>query len=104
MAGDYREASLRIWEDMAAGWEGDRASVWDATHAIGEWLVDALDPQPGETVLELAAGVGDTGYTAARRLGAEGRADHDRLLRADARGGAPARGRARGVERRIQGP
>src|SRR6187551_1414081 len=73
MAGDYREASLRIWEDMAAGWEGDRASVWNATHGVGEWLVDALDPQPGETVLELAAGVGDTGYTAARRLGAEGR-------------------------------
>jgi SAM-dependent methyltransferase len=34
--------------------------------------VDALDPQPGETVLELAAGVGDTGFAAARRLGSTG--------------------------------
>ncbi len=34
--------------------------------------MDALDPQPGERVLELAAGVGDTGFAAARRLGAEG--------------------------------
>ena len=36
-------------------------------------MVDALDPQPGETLLELAAGVGDTGFAAASRLGAEGR-------------------------------
>jgi ubiquinone/menaquinone biosynthesis C-methylase UbiE len=69
---EYRQASLRIWDDMAAGWEDHRASVWDASRAVGEWLVDALDPQPGETVLELAAGVGDTGFAAARRLGAAG--------------------------------
>jgi ubiquinone/menaquinone biosynthesis C-methylase UbiE len=69
---DYREASLRIWQEMAAGWEGHRGTVWDASRAVGEWLVDALDPQPGETVLELAAGVGDTGFAAARRLGAAG--------------------------------
>jgi ubiquinone/menaquinone biosynthesis C-methylase UbiE len=72
-ADDYRHASLRIWDEMAAGWEDHRRSVWDASRVVGEWLVDALDPQPGETVLELAAGVGDTGFTAARRLGAEGR-------------------------------
>lgn len=70
---DYRQASLRIWEEMAAGWEGHRGTVWEASRAVGEWLVDALDPQPGETVLELAAGVGDTGFAAARRLGAGGR-------------------------------
>ena len=67
---DYREASLRIWEEMAAGWEGDRQTVWDDSRRVGEWLVDALDPQPGERVLELAAGVGDTGLcggTPARR-------------------------------------
>jgi SAM-dependent methyltransferase len=69
---DYRQASLEIWGEMAAGWEGHRGTVWDASRAVGEWLVDALDPQPGETVLELAAGVGDTGFAAARRLGTEG--------------------------------
>lgn len=72
-ADDYRHASLRIWDEMAAGWEDHRGTVWDASRAVGEWLVDALDPQPGETVLELAAGVGDTGFAAARRLGGEGR-------------------------------
>jgi SAM-dependent methyltransferase len=71
-AEDYRDASLRIWDEMAAGWEGHRRTVWDASRAVGEWLVDALDPKPGETVLELAAGVGDTGFAAAHRLGSTG--------------------------------
>lgn len=74
MAGDdYREASLRIWDQMAAGWEGHRGTVWEASRGVGEWLVTALDPRPGETVLELAAGVGDTGFAAAAQLGPDGR-------------------------------
>ena len=70
---DYREASLRIWDQMAAGWEGHRGTVWEASRGVGEWLVTALDPRPGETVLELAAGVGDTGFAAAAQLGPDGR-------------------------------
>jgi ubiquinone/menaquinone biosynthesis C-methylase UbiE len=73
MTEDYRQASLDIWDQMAAGWEDDRRSVWESSRVVGEWLVDALDPQPGETVLELACGVGDTGLAAAARLGASGR-------------------------------
>jgi SAM-dependent methyltransferase len=73
MADDYRQASLGIWEQMAAGWEDQRRAVWEASRVVGEWLVDALDPKPGETVLELAAGVGDTGFAAADRLGPSGR-------------------------------
>src|SRR5262245_33214736 len=57
---------------MAAGWDDDRRWIWDASRAVGEWLVDALDPPPGETILELAAGVGDTGLAAAARLGESG--------------------------------
>jgi SAM-dependent methyltransferase len=36
-------------------------------------MVEILDPQDGETILELAAGIGDTGFTAARRVGPSGR-------------------------------
>src|SRR5687768_15578788 len=31
-------------------------------------MVDAIDPQPGQTVLELAAGTGDTGFLAAELI------------------------------------
>ena len=40
---------------------------------ISEWLVRRLDPQPGDTVLELAAGLGDTALMAARLVGESGR-------------------------------
>ena len=100
-AEDYRDASLRIWDEMAAGWEGHRRTVWDASRAVGEWLVDALDPQPGETVLELAAGVGDTGFEAAEIIG-----DAGRLISTDfspAMLAAARRCRAGRPERRLPG-
>src|SRR6188472_113937 len=58
---------------MAAGWDGRRQWMWEGSRAVGEWLVDALDPRPGDTVLELAAGTGETGFLAAARVGDEGK-------------------------------
>jgi len=39
-----------------------------ATMPVSAWMVDAIDPQPGHTVLELAAGPGDTGFLAAELI------------------------------------
>jgi ubiquinone/menaquinone biosynthesis C-methylase UbiE len=69
----YRQASHDVWEAMAPGWEHRRDWIWEVSRAIGEWMVDRLDPQPGQTILELAAGPGDTGFAAAARVGDEGR-------------------------------
>jgi len=46
--------------------------MWDATHAVGEGIVEMAAPAEGETVLELAAGTGDTGFLAAERIGDRG--------------------------------
>src|SRR5919198_3735025 len=35
---------------------------------VSAWMVEAIDPQPGHTVLELAAGTGDTGLLAAELI------------------------------------
>ena len=64
---------LGLWEGVAAGWERRREFVWDVSHGVGERLVAALDPQPGETILELACGPGETGLLAARQIGSAGR-------------------------------
>jgi len=58
---------------MAAGWNSHRVWMWEGSRAAGEWLVEALDPKADETVLELAAGTGETGFLAAERLGDDGR-------------------------------
>ncbi len=63
-----RERMLDAWEDSAKGW-GRQA---DRTHAsalpVSEWMIDHAGLEPGQTVLELAAGPGDTGFMAARRV------------------------------------
>lgn len=62
-----------LWEELAPSWERGRELLWESTRAVSEWLVDRLDPRPGQTILDLAAGTGETGFLAAPRLGAEGR-------------------------------
>jgi SAM-dependent methyltransferase len=70
---EFRRASLDVWDRMAPGWEEKRDWLWETSQAVGEDMVARLDPQPGQTVLELAAGAGDTGFAAAARLGDAGR-------------------------------
>ena len=62
---DYRRASQEVWEAMAPGWERWRAELAEGLTPVREWLVGALGPQPGETLLELGAGTGETGFEAA---------------------------------------
>jgi SAM-dependent methyltransferase len=70
---EYRRTSLENWETMAAGWERRREEIERVSAPVTEWMVQALDPKPGDTVLELAAGPGDVGYAASPLLGTEGR-------------------------------
>jgi SAM-dependent methyltransferase len=60
------------WDAVAAGWERRAALFRDATRELTERLVALLAPKPGEVVLELAAGIGDTGFLAAGPLGPDG--------------------------------
>jgi SAM-dependent methyltransferase len=70
---DYRRTSYEIWQSMAAGWARDRSWMWDVSRAVSENMLEALLPMPGQTILELAAGTGETGFAAARAVGPTGR-------------------------------
>jgi ubiquinone/menaquinone biosynthesis C-methylase UbiE len=70
---EYRQVSFDVWQRMADGWDRQRRWMWETSHAVGEWMVEALAPQPGQTILELAAGTGETGFAAAAVLGDEGK-------------------------------
>jgi SAM-dependent methyltransferase len=56
------------WARAAAGWEKRADWFREQTMPVSAWLVDAVDPQPGQTVLDLGAGVGETGFLAAERI------------------------------------
>ena len=70
---EYRRAALESWQAMASGWERRRDEIERITRPVSDWMVQALDPRPGDIVLELAAGPGGTGFAAAAILGAQGR-------------------------------
>jgi SAM-dependent methyltransferase len=69
----YREASLANWNKISVNWDAEREWIWGATGHVGERIVERADPQPGDTVLDIAAGTGDTGFIAARLIGSEGK-------------------------------
>ncbi|MEA2192685.1 MAG: hypothetical protein QOI73_2806, partial [Solirubrobacteraceae bacterium] len=64
----YREGSLDRWQRAARGWGEHRALFQAGARPVSGWLVDAIEPQPGHRVLELAAGPGDTGLLAAELI------------------------------------
>ncbi len=70
---ETRAKSLAIWDEMAAGWQRYNDYLWSVSRSVGEWLVARLDPKPGQTILDIAAGPGDTGFVAAKLIGDEGR-------------------------------
>jgi SAM-dependent methyltransferase len=70
----YRAESRENWESAAAGWAEDRAAFQRDTIAVSQWLIDAAHLQPGHTVLELAAGLADTGLMAAELVAPDGTA------------------------------
>jgi SAM-dependent methyltransferase len=63
-----RAASRKSWESVAAGWESGADAFYDGALPVSHWMVDRLQPQPGQTILELAAGRGDVGFLAAELL------------------------------------
>ena len=56
------------WIRAAAGWEARADQMARDTMPVSVWMVEAIAPQPGHTVLDLAAGIGDTGYLAAELI------------------------------------
>src|SRR5918995_1329267 len=68
-----RQRSRATWDAVATGWYTQREEIWESSRPVSEWMIRRLDPQPGDTVLELAAGLGDTGLRAARSVGRTGR-------------------------------
>ena len=72
-ADEQRSAIYETWETMAPGWERWAEEIERTSAPVREWLLAALAPSLGDTVLEIAAGPGDTGLAAAPLVGEGGR-------------------------------
>jgi SAM-dependent methyltransferase len=71
-AEEHRRASAEHWEEAAPGWVRRQQAIRDLGAPISHWMVQAIDPQPAQRVLELAAGVGETGLLAAELVAPAG--------------------------------
>jgi SAM-dependent methyltransferase len=65
---DFRAQSRKNWGAQAERWESRREELRTRTMPVSAWMIDALDLQPGQRLLELAAGTGDTGLLAAELI------------------------------------
>lgn len=61
----YRADSRDRWEAAAKGWAERRESIQRSALPVSQRLIEHAALQPGHTVLEVAAGLGDTGLLAA---------------------------------------
>ena len=60
--------SRERWIKAAAGWEARADQFARDTMPVSLAMVDAIVPHPGQTILDLAAGLGDTGFLAAELI------------------------------------
>jgi SAM-dependent methyltransferase len=56
------------WVRAAEGWEKQADKFGKDAMPVSTAMVEAIAPQPGHTILELAAGIGDTGFLAAELI------------------------------------
>jgi SAM-dependent methyltransferase len=64
-AADQRAEILERWDRSAVGWSRRADTIQEFGMRVSVWLVEHLALQPGQLVLELACGPGDTGFLAA---------------------------------------
>jgi ubiquinone/menaquinone biosynthesis C-methylase UbiE len=65
---EQRERMLDNWDAAAKGWGRQADRTRDSALPVSEWMIAHAELAPGQTVLELAAGPGDTGFMAARAI------------------------------------
>ena len=70
---ELREQIRRAWTRAAPGWQRRQAILREVTAPVSHWMVEAIRPQPGHRVLDLAAGIGETGFLAAELIRPGGR-------------------------------
>ena len=74
MNDDYRAASKQMWETAAGGWSDHAETLEEGAHgAAAPWMIEAIAPQPGDRVVELASGAAGIGLRVAEMVAPDGR-------------------------------
>src|ERR671936_793578 len=85
---EYRENSLKTWNEQAPTWDERRDEMAAPVRAVRDRMVELLDPQGGETILDIACGTGEMSELVAPRV--------ERVICTDFAEGMVAAARGRG--------
>jgi SAM-dependent methyltransferase len=67
-ADDQDQQPRADWDSAASGWAKQADTLQRQGMPVSAWMLDHVGLQPGQRVLELAAGPGDTGFLAAELI------------------------------------
>jgi SAM-dependent methyltransferase len=70
--GEFRDGQRQQWDTAASGWRKWSELIDAASSGISERLVELAGVEPGNRVLDVAAGYGEPSLTAAKAAGSEG--------------------------------
>ena len=70
--GEFRAGQRQQWDSAATGWRKWSELIDGAASGVSERLVEMAGVEPGDRVLDVAAGYGEPTLTAARAAGPEG--------------------------------
>ncbi len=63
-----------MWETAAGGWSDHAETLEEGAHgAAAPWMIEAIAPQPGDRVVELASGAAGIGLRVAEMVAPDGR-------------------------------
>lgn len=65
---EQRARMREAWERVSEGWGRQAESLRRGAMPVSAWMIEHAALQPGQRVLELAAGPGDTGFMAAELI------------------------------------
>src|SRR6266545_2944729 len=71
-ATEFRRRSQAVWEAMAPGWDSRHAYFEEIARPVTDLMLERVVPERGQTILDLAAGTGVAGFSAAGLVGREG--------------------------------
>jgi enediyne biosynthesis protein CalE5 len=69
----FKQGQLQQWDTVAPAWQQWWATWQRATQNISERLVELAELKSGQRVLDIATGLGEPAFTAARHIGPNGR-------------------------------
>jgi ubiquinone/menaquinone biosynthesis C-methylase UbiE len=69
----FKAQQRQMWDNVAKGWETWWTTIERGAQKVSDQLVEMAEIEPGDTVLDIATGIGEPAVTAAKRVRPNGK-------------------------------